>query len=296
MWNSEALDLDAYLKKIGYEGEPAPSLDTLRALHRGHVLGLRWSTIDAMLHHDVPLDLESLQAKLVTGGRAGYCFEHVPLFAAVLEALGFEFFAVQGRVVMGGEKILPTTHALLVVELDGRRWLCDVGFGAAMLEPIELVPGEEGSEVEQDGWRYRLRERAEITPGAAGWELQQPAFGPETDRDGDGWMVRHNFTLTPQYPVDFRMSNHFVATSRHSPFSHRLFVQRILPGTLHILDELKWTTTHSGGELPPLTRDLEPAEVPKVLAETFGIQQSEEEAELLVARLAANAEASRASV
>ncbi len=305
MWNSEALVLDGYLKKIGYEGPREPSWEALRALHRGHVLELRWSTVDAMLHHDVPLDLPSLQGKLVTGGRGGYCFEHVSLFAAVLEAFGFAFFAVQGRVVMGNEKMLPATHALLVVELDGRRWLCDVGFGASMLEPVELVPGETGSEVEQDGWRYRLRERAEVTPGARGWELLQPAFGPDTDRDGggdgdgdgdgDGWMVRHNFTLTPQYPVDFRASNHFVATSSHSPFSHRLYVQRVLPGTLHVLDELRLTTSTAGGDLPPVTRELEPAEVPGVLAEVFGIRQSEEEARLLVARLAANAEASRAS-
>ncbi|MEU8889781.1 arylamine N-acetyltransferase [Streptomyces sp. NPDC048442] len=284
MWNSDSFDLDAYLTRISYGGDRAPTLATLHALHRGHVLNLRWSTIDPVLHQDAPLDLETLQAKMVTGGRGGYCFEHATLFAAALEALGYDFFAVQGRVVMGGDKMLPTTHAMLVVELDGRRWLCDVGFGASQLEPIEMIAGEAGNEVTQDAWRYWLREQ-EVTPGAHGWALHQPAMGPGTDPDGDGWMVRHTFTVTPQYPVDFRMSNYFVATNPHSPFSRRLFVQRVLPDRTHILDELKLTTVRPGSHLPPETRELEPAEVPKVLSEVFGIEQDEEEAGLLVRKL-----------
>ncbi|MDB5461034.1 MAG: acetyltransferase [Caulobacteraceae bacterium] len=33
---------------------------------------------------------EALQAKLVTGGRGGYCHEHNGVFKAALEALGFQ--------------------------------------------------------------------------------------------------------------------------------------------------------------------------------------------------------------
>ncbi|MFJ6695734.1 arylamine N-acetyltransferase [Streptomyces sp. NPDC091272] len=300
MWNSDSFDLDAYLTKISYEGDRAPTLETLRALHRGHVLHLRWSTVDAMLHHDVPLDLETLGAKLVTGGRAGYCFEHATLFAAALEALGYDFFAVQGRVVMGEtDRILPTSHAMLVVELDGRRQLCDVGFGASQLEPIEMIRGEAGNEVRQDSWRYWLRE-GEVSPGAHGWALHQPAAGTGTATartatgtgtgtaaDGSGWMVRHTFTETPQYPIDFRVSNYFVASNPHSPFSRRLYVQRVLPDRLHVLDELTLTTSSPDPDVPTGTRVLEPAEVPRVLAELFDIRQSAEEATLLTQTLAA---------
>jgi N-hydroxyarylamine O-acetyltransferase len=286
MWNSEELDLDAYLARLGHEGDRTPTPANLRALHRAHVLNIRWSNASAYLHGDVPLDLATLQAKMITGRGGGYCFEHVTLFAALLEALGYRFFAVQGRVAMGSPKILPTTHAMLVVEFDdGARVLCDVGFGASMLEPVELVEGPEGVEVVQDAWRYRLRQQ-EVTPGATGWALHQPAQGPDTD-DGTGWTVRHTVTLDPQYPVDFRTSNFFVARSAHSPFSSRLFVQRVLPDRLHVLDHLKLSTAHPGTGLSPRTRELEPHEVPKVLADDFGIEQNEEEAALLVAKLSA---------
>ncbi|MFI5802456.1 arylamine N-acetyltransferase [Streptomyces sp. NPDC051561] len=285
MWSSEELDLDGYLARIGYEGDRTPTLENLRALHRGHVLSLRWSNLSSYLFQDVPLDLPTLQNKMITHRGGGYCYEHVTLFAALLEALGYRFFAVQGRVVMGApeDKILPTTHAMLVVEFgDGRRWLADVGFGSSMLEPMELVEGPEGVEAKQDAWKYWLRQQ-EVTPGAVGFALHQPALGAEPG--GDGWMVRHTVVLTPQYPVDFRTANHFVATSAHSPFSSRLFVQRVLPEASHTLDRLKLSTVRPGSGLPPEVRELEAGEVPEVLREVFGIEQSEGEAKVLVERL-----------
>ncbi|WP_433545864.1 arylamine N-acetyltransferase family protein [Streptomyces sp. CA-294286] len=286
MWNSDELDLDGYLTRLGHEGDRSPTLANLRALHRAHVLNARWDNLSAYLHGDVPLDLPTLQRKMITGRGGGYCFEHVTLFAALLEALGYRFFVVQGRVVMGSSKILPTTHAMLVVEFDdGSRWLCDVGFGASMLEPVELVEGPAGVQVEQDAWTYRLRQQ-EVTPGAVGWAMYQPAQGPDTD-DGTGWMVRHTVTLDPQYPVDLRTSNFFVALSPHSPFSRRLFVQRVLPDRLYVLDHLTLTSSHPDPSLPAEIRELEPHEAPKVLADVFDIETSEEDAALLVAKLTA---------
>ncbi|MFD3518010.1 arylamine N-acetyltransferase [Streptomyces sp. NPDC058657] len=287
MWSSAELDLGSYLSRIGYEGDRAPTLASLRSLHRGHVLSMGWHNLASYLYGEAPLDLPSLQAKMITGRGGGYCYEHVTLFAALLEAFGYRFFAVQGRVVMGApaDKLLPETHAMLVVESeDGRRWLCDVGFGMSMLEPMELVEGPEGVEVRQDSGTYWLRHQ-EVTPGARGWALLQPATDPDTDREGNGWMVRHTTTLTPQYPVDFRTANHYIATSPHSPFTNRLFAQRMRLDRMHVLDGLKHSTFRHHTGQPPETRELAPQEVPGVLAEVFGIELSEQEAKLLVDRL-----------
>ncbi|MGW7054940.1 arylamine N-acetyltransferase family protein [Streptomyces sp. NPDC054887] len=282
MWNGDALDLDAYLAHLGYEGDRSPTLETLRALHRAHVLNVRWDNLDAVLRQDVPLDLAALQGKMIGNPRGGYCFEHASLFAAALERLGFTFFAVLGRIRMGVPKMLPTTHAMLVVDLDGRRWLCDIGFGASPLEPIEMTDG--GTETTDGVWAYRLR-RGEVTPGADGWTLYQPTAGAEGERDdtGDGWMARHTFTLDPQYPVDFAMANHFIATSAHSPFSYRPFVQRVHPDRLHLLDNRELVTSRPGAK--PEVRELEPQEVPKVLSDVFGIDLTPDDAALLVTKL-----------
>src|SRR5690606_1530655 len=116
MWNSAELDLDAYLDFLEYEGERTPTLETLRSLQRAHVLSVRWDTIDGFLHRRVRLDLPSLQDKLLRRGRGGYCFEHVALFAAVLERLGFDFTAISSRVQLGADsrRPRPATHAMLL--------------------------------------------------------------------------------------------------------------------------------------------------------------------------------------
>ncbi|MGP3985433.1 arylamine N-acetyltransferase family protein [Streptomyces sp. 3N207] len=277
MWHGEQLDLEAYLGRLGYEGERAPTLETLRGLHRAHVLSVRWDNLDSFLYRSVSLDLADLQDKLVRRDRGGYCYEQATLYAAALERLGFRFTALSGRVQMGAEKILPATHAMLLVDLDGRRWLSDIGFGASPLAPIELVDGGDGDEVTIEGRAFLLR-RTEITPGADGWALYEP--------DGrGGWMVRHNFTENPQYPVDYQLGNHFIATSDHSPFNRRPFLQRIRPDRTDQLDGLNWTTTAAGSAEPDEKRTVEPHELPKLLSDTFGVELSAEEAELLVERM-----------
>ncbi|MDJ0465386.1 arylamine N-acetyltransferase [Streptomyces sp. H27-C3] len=294
MWNGDALDLDAYLTQLGYEGDRAPTLETLRALHRAHVLSVRWENLDAFLRGDVPLDLGALQAKMIGNPRGGYCFEHVSLYAAALERLGFAFFGIQGRIHVGPGKILPATHAMLVIELDGRRWLCDVGFGASPLEPIEITDRTEATDA-QSVWSYLLL-REEVTPGADGWTLYQPvAGGGDGGAVGDGvagggvagggWQPRHTFTLDRQYLADYSMANHFIATSSHSPFTGRLFVQRVFPDRLQVMDDRTLTTVRPGADSPPEVRELEAAEVPKALADDFGIELTEADAELLVAKL-----------
>jgi N-hydroxyarylamine O-acetyltransferase len=275
MWSSDDLDLDAYLAHLGYEGDRIPTLETLRALQRAHVLNIRWDTLDSFLYHQVRLDLPALQDKLIRRGRGGYCFEHATLFAAALERLGFRFTAVSGRVQIGADstKPRPATHAMLIVELDGARWLSDVGFGASPLEPIELV---DGARSDAALWPLVLRWE-EITHGSPGWAVHQRGAGP------DEWQVRQVFTENPQYPVDFAVGNHFVASNDRSPFVIRPYVQRQRPDRHDTLDALTWTTEHPGRA--PKQEAVSPHEVPKLLADVFDIRTDPDEADLLVRRL-----------
>lgn len=284
MWSSAQLDLDAYLTHLGYEGDRTSTLETLRALQRAHVLTVRWDTIDSFLYHEVRLDLPSVQDKLVRRGRGGYCYEHIVLFAAALEKLGFRFTAVSGRVQLGTDSSTPrpATHAMLIVDLDGTRWLNDVGFGASPLEPIELV---DGARSDAGPWPYLLRWR-DITHGSPGWTVHQladPARGPGRSEGPEGWTVRQTFTETPQYPIDYVLGNHFVATYASSPFVTRPYIQRLRTDRHDALDALTWTTERPGRT--PERQTLKPYEVPELLTDVFDIHRDAAEAELLVTRL-----------
>ncbi len=134
-----ALDLAAYLQRVGYGGSLDPTLETLRALHLAHTSAIPFENLDIPLGRGISLELADLQAKLVASRRGGYCFEQNALFAAVLESLGFKLLRLAARVRFGATEIRPRTHMLLEVEVDNEPWLADVGFGCAGLRfPIAM--------------------------------------------------------------------------------------------------------------------------------------------------------------
>ncbi|MFD0000520.1 arylamine N-acetyltransferase [Nocardia sp. NPDC127526] len=269
-WNGAELDLDAYLARIGYTGERTPTLETLRGLIYAHTTSMPFENLEIIFGRGIPLDVETLQDKMIRRRRGGYCYENVGLFAAALERLGFEFTALSGRVTMGATALRPATHALLRVSPadDDRDWLADVGFGSGPLGPVELTPDR--GEFALGAWRYRL-ERGIGALDSELWTLHQ--FGPE------GWISRHTFTMNPQYRIDFAVGNHFVSTSPRSPFTARPFVQRFHPDAHHVIDGTTWTTVRPDGAAE--TRELEPAELPKVLEEVFDIELDAADAAIL---------------
>lgn len=111
-----ALDLQAYLRRIGYQGAVEPTRRVLEALHLAHATHIPFENLDILLGRPIALDLASLQSKLVARRRGGYCFEHNLLFAAVLREFGFEPTLLAARVRFRTTAVLPRTHMLLLVE------------------------------------------------------------------------------------------------------------------------------------------------------------------------------------
>ena len=83
------LDLHAYLKRIGYDGEPTPTIETLRDVQLRHAESIAFENLNPLMGWPVHLDIESLQQKLVRSGRGGYCFEQNLLLKHTLEVMGF---------------------------------------------------------------------------------------------------------------------------------------------------------------------------------------------------------------
>ncbi|MFJ9951923.1 arylamine N-acetyltransferase [Kitasatospora sp. NPDC091207] len=257
------VDLEKYFARIGWEGEPAPTVENLRSLHRAHVLGIPFENLDVVTGSVPSLDLADLQAKLIDSSRGGYCFEHSSLFAAVLDQLGFEVTRLTGRVRLGARpgEVRPRTHMVLAVQVPGEpgRFLVDVGYGSrtALLEPLPMIPDlvREGA-----GRTHRLVVEEADSP-APRWVLQA--------RTGEGWEDQHVFTLDPVPAPDLTMSNWFVATYPRSPF-HRFYIQRTRPDGHLQLDGRTLTRTDAGGGTS--VREVEgPGELVELLESEFGI-------------------------
>jgi N-hydroxyarylamine O-acetyltransferase len=265
-WSSGDLDLDAYLERTGYRGPLESTAATLAELHRCHVEAIPFENLEVMLGRPVNLDLASLQAKLVTRRRGGYCYEHNLLFAAVLERLGYAFTALSARVTMGTGKLRPLTHMCLRAEADGVAWLVDVGFGGdGLLEPIPMRPGQAAHQ-EADAWEYALAEQ-----GGGSWALR--SLRPQ------GWLELYTFTLEARWPIDYTVFNWYTSTHPRSAFTQRLVVQKVANNLRRSLIDGELTLTRPGwtGE----TRTVAPADRPETLASEFGIELTMQDAHAL---------------
>src|ERR1700727_314376 len=137
------LDLTAYFERIHWTGDAAPVLETIKGLLIAHMRAIPFEHLDVLRGKTIALDLEGLQAKLVRARRGGYCFEHVTLFAAVLEQLGFHPVRHSARVILFRPRAeSPRGHMFLTVPLSGQTFVVDPGFGAmAPRMPIPLAEG-----------------------------------------------------------------------------------------------------------------------------------------------------------
>lgn len=228
-----SIDLDAYFKRIGYSGPRAPSLDTLRALHRLHPQAIAFENLSPLLGQPVPLDAPALHEKMVRSGRGGYCFEHNLLFASVLEALGFRFRVLTGwpRFGTSPDNPRPRTHLLLLVTIGGEDWIVDVGFGGNTLTaPLRLKTREA-----QD----TPHEPARIAETETGLMVQAKIAG--------AWQNLVEFDLSPQTFAELEMGNWFTSTHPKSRFVTGLLAARVDPDRRYGLVDNQFVTHATGG-------------------------------------------------
>lgn len=247
------LDLPAYLRRIGYTGDLAPTRAVLDAVHRAHATSIPFENLDILLGVPIRLDLASLQAKLVSGRRGGYCFEQNALLAGVLEQLGFTVTRLAARVRFRTDRVLPRTHMTLRVDLDSVRLLADVGFGAdGLLLPVPL----DGTESRQSAWTYRVVDDD-------GVQLLQ-------SRRGERWEDLYAFTHEPQLPVDYEMANHYTSTHPESRFTQILTAQAIDTDVRRVLRDRDYVEDRGATSSARTVQDDD--ELVAVLAEAFGLK------------------------
>jgi N-hydroxyarylamine O-acetyltransferase len=252
---SAEFDLDAYLWRIGFGGERVPRLDTLCALHFAHATTIPFENLDIQMGLPIRLDLAALQDKLVRRRRGGYCFEQNTLFLTALKTLGFEAIACEARVRLGAPEVLPRTHMLLVVRLEGGLWLCDVGFGGeGLLWPVAMDGEPHGQFLNT----YR------VVPEGVVHILQS--------LHGGAWTDLYAFQSEPQFPVDFEVANHYTSTHPESRFVKTLTAQLPGPEVRRILRNRAYAELR-GDQVEG--RELAADEVIPMLRGTFGIEVPE---------------------
>jgi N-hydroxyarylamine O-acetyltransferase len=205
------MDISGYLRRINYNGLVYRNLDTLRALQHSHVLAIPFETLD--IHNQIPILLQTdmLFQKVILDKRGGYCYELNLLFHRLLSLCGFNVTMVAGRLLHNYGYGREFEHMALVVELHGRRWLADVGYGDFSLMPLAIQPG-----IQSDGRTYYqvidpVMVDGQEWLGVAKWNAGKQDF-----------KIDYIFTLTPRSPEDFAGMNEFHQTSPESHFARSL--------------------------------------------------------------------------
>ncbi len=258
---ADDLDLDAYFARIGYDGDARPTLETLARLHALHAEAIPFENLSVFLREDVPLDLASLQAKLVAAGRGGWCFEHNLLFTHVLRGLGFTITTLAARVIWTAapNEVRPRSHMLMQVRLPDGDHIADVGFGGlGLTEPLRL-PGDVGQQTEHDPFR-----------------LTQPSRGNYLleARVAADWENLYVFDLYERELPDYEVSNWYLANHPKSYFVNGIMAARAEPGARHALRNLRHAIHRPG--LPSESRAIESVdELRKTLSGPFRIRLPE---------------------
>ncbi|MDY4300712.1 arylamine N-acetyltransferase [Pseudomonas salmasensis] len=254
-------DSRLYLQRLGYASPPPPTLQTLRDLQLRHVCTFAFENLSTLMHAPVPIDLPSVERKVLHEGRGGYCYELNQLFLALLLELGFDARGITGRVVIGGPPDAHTgrTHRLSLVTLDGVRYITDVGFGGMVpSSPLQL---------DTEAPQATAHEPYRLTLNQGSYTLWAQV--------GEEWRGLYVFDLQTQADIDYEIGNWYVSTHPGSPFVGQLKAALLAPGKRHTLANARYALHYL--DQPSEKRTLKSAdELLELLRDTFGIRLPDE--------------------
>ncbi|KAJ5935123.1 hypothetical protein N7466_004670 [Penicillium verhagenii] len=231
---SEA-QVEAYLQRIKYPTTSDPYEDfyrklqtdplaTISELQRRHLCTIPWgnSGLHYSHHRTISLHPETLFEKIVERKLDGYCMESTGLFLHVLTSLGLFVYPTGGRVsravALGSNdsRYLPFNHMLLIVVIEGKKYLVDVGFGNnCAVAPLLLREGETAPHIGNDSEMRLIKDTLDefVNKAQKVW-IYQTRYNPTSD-----WVPNFCFSDVEFLPQDFEMMNVNVSTSRTSWFT-----------------------------------------------------------------------------
>ena len=225
--------LKAYLDRIGYVGPRTPTAETLRTLHRRHVLTVPFENLDIGLGRKITLEPERFYEKIVRSCRGGFCYELNGAFAWLLTGLGFRADLLSARVA-NEQGALSEEFDHLALRVVGREgegaWLADVGFGDNFLGPLQLISGVEQKDSVAD---FRLTDIDER------WQLER--------RQPDGsWRLVYDFSPQPRELGEFADKCRYHQTSPKSHFTRNRICSLATPDGRVTLSGMQLIITSQG--------------------------------------------------
>ena len=246
-----------YLAHLHITDAPTVTEEFLGALTRAHLEVIPFENLQVHYERREPvLTASGLFEKVVGGKRGGYCFELNKLFYLLLKGLGFVCYPVPARVVHRREELRPYSHRATVVEIEGRKWFCDVGFGGA---------GPKGAiRIDTQDVQTIYGDRFCVAPDPVyDGELALYRFEGET---AEKVLVFRDLCWTE---ADFVTLNSYYATYHRSPFVNRRILYRCNPqGWISLTDNTLTRMTNGVRQTVELQTETQ---VQELMEQEFGL-------------------------
>jgi N-hydroxyarylamine O-acetyltransferase len=204
------IDRQKYLTRIGC-AEEKPSLRYLRILVRQHHQEVPFENLDIIYHQQIRLSVDQFYNKIVERNRGGYNFELNALFYELLQQLNFDVSLYQSQCYNKDKQQYskPFSHMVLIVMLEGKEYLVDVGNTVSLTAPIELA----GKTPQLVGNNYFQSEDGE------GWSLSR-------SRDAHTFVPILKIGAEKIRLIEFLAMNDFHQEDIESKLNKDLFVSR----------------------------------------------------------------------
>jgi N-hydroxyarylamine O-acetyltransferase len=201
--------LENYYHRIAYNGKPQKDIATITEVMRHQLFSVPFENLDVQAGKIVSMVPEEIVEKILVRKRGGYCYEVNGLFAMALQELGVDYTFVAARPMIYPVR-RPKTHMAIIAEIEGEKWLIDLGFGSnSIRKPMRLDLLD--VEVMQDGYLFMLSKADES-------KYRLKAFV-----EGE-WVDQYEFDLYPQEWIDFIPANHLNSTHPDTIFVKKLLV------------------------------------------------------------------------
>lgn len=224
------MDIQNYLNRIEIYTDLQVNLSSLRLIQRQHLLRVPFENLDIHLNKNLIFDLESLYNKIVIQKRGGICYELNWLLYHLLVDLGFNVKILGGKVLEPNGTYFD--HMLLVVDLNSKEYLVDVGFGDNFLEPLAFDIGYEQND--QKGL-FKISQIDE-----SHFELKK--FSDEIK----DFVTEYTFENAPKKIEDFQSRIDYFIHNEDSIFKKNLFCSLEMENGRRSLKQDKFICTQNG--------------------------------------------------
>lgn len=206
------MDSTNYLHRIKYEGVLLPNLRVLQDLQQTHLLNVPFENLDIHYGNPIALDIDKIYYKVVVQRRGGFCYELNGLFSTLLNELGFDSTIISARVYNSKKDSFGEEydHLAIIVKLDTREYLVDVGFGEFAFHPLKFEMGKVQSDPR----------------GSFVIEEYKDEYYKVSKIEGETISIEYIFTKKERALHEFTAMCNYHQTSPHSHFTQKSLISR----------------------------------------------------------------------